>query len=200
MNGYASFALIPDKSAAAGCHEFRNGAHHEYWNAWQTPQQVTEIGTVPCCERPGGVRWWAWSWANTSVPVLDTPPCGGLRLQGAAERRTQNMPLRTRRSSTRGMPCGLFGSIGLMTPHSQSLSSYRMIRGSSFGSFNRGRRDAINREPTLPGLPANRTCRGHGRARVPSQTLASPLRRALRDGPRGHLAESNRGAVPTPLR
>jgi hypothetical protein len=31
-----------------------------------------------------------------------------------------------------------------------------------FGSFNRDRREAINSDPTLPGLPANRPCRGHG--------------------------------------
>jgi hypothetical protein len=39
------------------------------------------------------------------------------------DRKTQKMPLRTRRSSTRGMPRGLFGSIGLMTLQSWSLSS-----------------------------------------------------------------------------
>ena len=49
-------------------------------------------------------------------------------------RKTQKIPLRMRRSSTRGMPRGLFGSIGLMTLHSQSLSSYRMIRSSGLGA------------------------------------------------------------------
>src|SRR5438552_13450821 len=34
------------------------------------------------------------------------------------DRKTQKMPLRTRRSLTRGTPCGLFGSIGLMAAHS----------------------------------------------------------------------------------
>jgi hypothetical protein len=40
--------------------------------------------------------------------------------------------------------------------------------------MNHSRRDAINREPTLPGLPANRTCRGHGRIDVidPLRTCA----------------------------
>src|SRR5215469_13505743 len=36
-----------------------------------------------------------------------------------ARAQDQKMPLRTRRSATRGMPRGLFGSIGLMTLHSQ---------------------------------------------------------------------------------
>ena len=38
--------------------------------------------------------------------------------QGAPERRTQKMPLSTRRSFTRRTPRGLLGSIGLMTVHS----------------------------------------------------------------------------------
>src|SRR3954452_12088464 len=38
------------------------------------------------------------------------------------------MPLRTRRSFTRGTPRGLLGSIGLMAAHSSSVGSYRMIR------------------------------------------------------------------------
>jgi hypothetical protein len=40
-----------------------------------------------------------------------TPGC-------APDRKTQKMPLRTRRSFTRGTPRGLFGSIGLMATHS----------------------------------------------------------------------------------
>jgi hypothetical protein len=32
----------------------------------------------------------------------------------------------------RRTPRGLFGSIGLISAHSQSLSSWRMIRGSGF--------------------------------------------------------------------
>src|ERR1700756_1690035 len=47
----------------------------------------------------------------------------GRSRQGAPDRKTQKMPLRTRRSLTRGMPRGLFGSTGFMRPHSQSLSS-----------------------------------------------------------------------------
>jgi hypothetical protein len=37
---------------------------------------------------------------------------------GAPDRRTQKMPLRTRRSFTRRTPRGLFGSIGLMAVQS----------------------------------------------------------------------------------
>jgi hypothetical protein len=47
----------------------------------------------------------------------------GRSRHGAPERKTQKMPLRMRRSSTRGTPRGLFVSICLMTLHSQSLSS-----------------------------------------------------------------------------
>jgi hypothetical protein len=42
---------------------------------------------------------------------------------GAPDRKTQRMPLRTRRSFTRGTPRGLFGNIGLMAAHSWSVSS-----------------------------------------------------------------------------
>jgi hypothetical protein len=38
------------------------------------------------------------------------------------------LPLRKRRSSTRGTQRGLFGNIGLMAAHSKSVSSERMIR------------------------------------------------------------------------
>jgi hypothetical protein len=48
---------------------------------------------------------------------------------GAPERKTQEMPFRTRRSLTRGMPRGLFGRNDLMAAHSKSVSSYRTIRG-----------------------------------------------------------------------
>jgi hypothetical protein len=46
------------------------------------------------------------------------PNVSGRSRQGAPERKTQKMPLRTRRSYTRGTPRGLFGSIGLMAAHS----------------------------------------------------------------------------------
>jgi hypothetical protein len=39
------------------------------------------------------------------------------------ERRTQKMPFNTRLSSTRGMPRGLLGRIGLIIVHSLSVSS-----------------------------------------------------------------------------
>ena len=49
---------------------------------------------------------------------------------GAPDRRTQKIALSTRRPFTGGK----FGSIGLMTLRSESLISYRMIRGSSLGT------------------------------------------------------------------
>ena len=49
---------------------------------------------------------------------------------GAPDRRTQKIALSTRRSFT-GV---LFGSIGLITLRSESLISYRMIRGSSLAA------------------------------------------------------------------
>jgi hypothetical protein len=42
---------------------------------------------------------------------------------GAPDRSIQKMPFSTRRSSTRGTPRGLLGSIGLMAVHSWSVSS-----------------------------------------------------------------------------
>ena len=48
---------------------------------------------------------------------------GARSRHGAPDRSTQKMPFRTRRSSTRGTPRDLFGSIGLMAAHSWSLSS-----------------------------------------------------------------------------
>ena len=47
----------------------------------------------------------------------------GRSRQGAPDRSTQKMPLRTRRSFTRGTPRGLLGSIGLMAAHSWSVSA-----------------------------------------------------------------------------
>jgi hypothetical protein len=58
----------------------------------------------------------------------------GDRLDVRPERIIQKMPLRTRRSSTLGMPRGLFGRNGLMAVHSKSVSSYLMIRGSGSGA------------------------------------------------------------------
>src|SRR5579875_3501190 len=46
-------------------------------------------------------------------------------------------PSRTRRSSTRGTPRGLFGSNGAITPYSKSVSSYPcMIKPSQMESLN----------------------------------------------------------------
>jgi hypothetical protein len=62
--------------------------------------------------------------ANEPIVASRTGSVGVREIRhGAPDRKTQNVPLRTRRSFTRGPPRGLFGSIGLMTLHSQSLSS-----------------------------------------------------------------------------
>src|SRR5262249_51040910 len=54
------------------------------------------------------------------------------------------MPLRTRRSSMRGTPRGLFGNIGLMAAHSKSVSSYPMIRSSGLEALNHHPADNLN--------------------------------------------------------
>jgi hypothetical protein len=59
---------------------------------------------------------------NEAVVAVVRGP-GGSR-HNAPDRKTQKIPLRTRRSSTRGTPRGFFGSIDLMTLHSNSVSSY----------------------------------------------------------------------------
>jgi hypothetical protein len=60
-------------------------------------------------------------------PANETVVAGRIRTEvvrhGAPDRKTQKMPLRTRRSFTRGTPRGLLGSIGLMAVHSSSESS-----------------------------------------------------------------------------
>jgi len=52
------------------------------------------------------------------VAVVYGPKSSGRSRHGAPDRNTQKMPLRTRRSFTRGTPRGLFGNIGLMAVHS----------------------------------------------------------------------------------
>src|SRR6516165_6356738 len=52
------------------------------------------------------------------VAVVYGPNTVGRSRQGAPDRKTQKMPLRTRRSFTRGTQRGLFGSIGLKAVHS----------------------------------------------------------------------------------
>jgi hypothetical protein len=47
----------------------------------------------------------------------------GKSRHGAPDRKTQKMPLRTRRSFARRTPRGLFGNINLMAAHSWSVSS-----------------------------------------------------------------------------
>src|SRR5262249_43966867 len=64
------------------------------------------------------------------------PKSSGRSRHGAPDRKTQKMPLRTRRSFTRGTPRGLFGNIGLMAAHSPSVSSQRMMRSFRFRGLN----------------------------------------------------------------
>ena len=58
-----------------------------------------------------------------AVQMIDTsvvrgPKLAGRSRHGAPDRKTQKMPLRTRRSFTRGTPRGLFGRNGVMAVHS----------------------------------------------------------------------------------
>src|SRR5258706_7787866 len=100
---------------------------------------------------------------HSSPPPANEAIVSGRSRQGAPERKTQKIPFRTRRSSTRGMPRGLFGRNDLMAAHSKSVSSYRMIRG-PFGRLNHVQTDAFNRqnrttgisEITLPDMPRTR--------------------------------------------
>jgi hypothetical protein len=50
--------------------------------------------------------------------------------QGAPVRSRQNIPFKTRRSSTRATPRTLFGSKGAITDHSKSVKSKRAIQTS----------------------------------------------------------------------
>src|SRR5436190_16117443 len=69
------------------------------------------------CERAHNLRPDACaSPANeTVVAGRVRPKLSGRSRHGAPDRKTQKIPLRTRRSFTRGTPRGLFGSIGLIT-------------------------------------------------------------------------------------
>jgi hypothetical protein len=113
------------------------------------------------------------------------------------------MPLRTRRSLTRGTPRGLFGSMGLMAIHSSSASSYPMIRA-QFGSLNHrdpARRNAFGQarldaygveadisQPTIPTETVENdperilTSTRHGTPSMPAQRArsASALRAQAR--------------------
>src|SRR5579875_3392476 len=69
--------------------------------------------------------------------VVGGPYSLGSARHGAPVRKTQKIPFRTRRSSTRGTPRGLFGSNGAITPHPKSVSSYPcMIKPSQTESLN----------------------------------------------------------------
>jgi hypothetical protein len=56
--------------------------------------------------------------------------------QGAPVRSRQNIPFKTRRSSTRGTPLGLFGNSGSITDHSKSDKSKRAISSPSAPKLN----------------------------------------------------------------
>ncbi len=63
-----------------------------------------------------------------STPANEAVVASGIRTErlrqvAPPDRKTQKMPLRTRRSFTRGTPRGLFGRNGLLTDHSRSMSS-----------------------------------------------------------------------------
>lgn len=64
---------------------------------------------------------------NRLYAVVCGPYRSGKSRHGAPDRSTQKIPFKTRRSSTRGMPRGLFGSKGSMARHSKSDKSYRLI-------------------------------------------------------------------------
>jgi 3-oxoacyl-[acyl-carrier-protein] synthase III len=72
-----------------------------------------EPASIEVTGRTGCSRWC----------VGDSKPADRAMRHGAPERRTQKMPLSTRRSFTRRTPRDLFGSNGLMVAHSESLSS-----------------------------------------------------------------------------
>ena len=71
----------------------------------------------------GGVDHLDSGIVGSSKCVYDAAPDTSPPPTDEAERKTQKMPLRIRRSFTRGTPRGLFGNIGLMAAHSQSASS-----------------------------------------------------------------------------
>jgi hypothetical protein len=78
--------------------------------------------------------------AGEGSDVVYRPNLSGRSCHGVPDRKTQNMPLRTRRSFTRarGTPRGLSGSIDLMADHSSSKSSHRMIWPLRSGGLNNG--------------------------------------------------------------
>jgi hypothetical protein len=55
------------------------------------------------------------SWRLGRVEIVTNP------IPIVSDRNTQNMPFSTRRSSTLGIPLGLFGRIGWMKRHSASV-------------------------------------------------------------------------------
>jgi hypothetical protein len=121
------------------------GVHHRVYLARQAPSRATHIlvivvrdtGSVLVHAHDGGIdhlhrRIMTGSQRiHDLVPDASPPPTSEAIVtsgtgaigrwqvrHGAPERRTQKMPLSTRRSFTRRTPRGLFGSIGLMAAHS----------------------------------------------------------------------------------
>src|SRR5258706_12895940 len=77
---------------------------------------------------------------------------------GAPVRSRQNIPFKTRRSSTRATPRGLFGSKGPITDHSKSVKSKRAIQTSIAGHLNH--RSPKNGIPFM-GMWPRMACVGH---------------------------------------
>ena len=79
---------------------------------------------------------------------------------GMSEARRKQVYVRCHRNSRRGhdghLPHarGLFGSIGLIAVHSESVGSYRMIRSSQFGNLNHRSLANLNAPPAVA-IPAN---------------------------------------------
>jgi hypothetical protein len=77
------------------------------------------------------------------------------KLVGAPDRKTQKIPFWTRRSSTRGMPRGLFGSIGLITLAVAEFIAHESVL--HFGSLNHAQDQEINGQTARLLLEGERT-------------------------------------------
>jgi len=94
------------------------GANDRYVYHSRAPTGCLHRQRQPTRPWSGPTRQPASSERSGCSQVVWGPYPYGRSRHGAPERNTQKMPLRMRRSSTRGMPRGLLGSIGLMTLHS----------------------------------------------------------------------------------
>src|SRR5262245_50848724 len=88
------------------------------------------------------------------------------------------MPLRTRRSFTRGTPRGLLGSIGLMAAHSWSVSSWRMIRSSPVWELE----SQACGPPQRVIAPNVKSALGVAQTRRRAASLIDPLKRSITVG------------------